>query len=108
MRVCSTTQHFNFSTIFSVINPVDCPFLLGFVSANQFAILQLHVPLAARPKFFVPPISGQQKWTALINNFSGNFLALKMFIPGTENGRCRSGSKSAESNSEFRNRCTIP
>ena len=48
--------------------------------ANQIAILQLDVPLRARPRFFVPPISRKQKWTALIDDFAGNIAALKMSI----------------------------
>src|SRR5207302_11301096 len=105
LQACSSTyflliSHFAFRdpqfAISSVIDSVDLPDAFGFMCANQVAILQLHVPLRARPRFFVPPISGKQKWTGLIGDFAGNVAALKMSILRSKNRCRRSRSKSSK------------
>src|ERR1700731_2207384 len=102
MRVCSTPQLLNFSTILSVIDSVHFPNPFGFMSANQIAILELHVVLGAGPRFFVPPISGKQKRPALLDDFAGNVPALKMSMFRSKHRRSRSRPKPSER--RFQNR----
>ena len=51
-----------------------------FMSAHEFTVFELDVPLSAGPRFFVPPISRKQKRPALIDDLAGNVAALKMSI----------------------------
>src|SRR5438067_1835652 len=46
------------SEISSVIHSIDLPSSLSFMNTNDFSILCVQVPFGARPRFFVPPISG--------------------------------------------------
>src|SRR6266853_5269381 len=53
-----------------VIYPVHLPGSLSFMNANQITAFQLQVPFSARPRFFVPPISGKQIRPALFDDLS--------------------------------------
>src|SRR5436305_15268918 len=101
MRVCSTTQPLNSSTIFSVINPIDPPLLITLIRAHELALLKLHVPLRARPHFFVPPISGQQKRPDLIENLTADLVALEITLVGNKDAGVRRRSKPAQRNAIF-------
>src|SRR6266478_3985977 len=67
----------------SVINPIHIPSSpchavalrrrVAFVHANEFTILQLHIPFGACPGFFVPPISGKKIRAALLDDFFQKF-----------------------------------
>jgi hypothetical protein len=81
-----------------VINAVYFPSAGIFMCTHDLAVFELHVPLRAGPRFFVPPISRKQKWAALIDDFAGDVPALKMSILRSENGRSRRRPKSSQSN----------
>src|ERR1700726_2473727 len=70
-----------------VIDPIDLPSALRFMSANQTGVLQLQVPFHPCPRFFVPPIPGKKIRAAAITNFAGNFFALKI-LPVRDEERC--------------------
>ena len=73
---CVTTRFTNLELRFRlIINPIQLPSSLRFVTPNQFPIFQLQIPLRARPRFFVPPVSGNQKWTPPIDDFTANICA---------------------------------
>src|SRR3954447_24775213 len=56
-----------------IINSIQFPSSLRFVTPNHFGVLQLQIPLDAAPRFFVPPVSGKQIRTALIDYFPEHF-----------------------------------
>src|SRR5205814_6639365 len=62
----------------SVVDAIQFPCPVRFMRAHQLAIFQLHVPLRAGPRFFVPPISRKQKWTDLIDDLAADFVAFEM------------------------------
>src|SRR4029453_4709942 len=78
-----------------VIHPIQLPSSFTFMSENQFSTPQLQIPLCARPRFFIPPVSGKQIWAALLDDFATNFFALKMPIFRSKNGTRYSGWKPA-------------
>src|SRR6266516_381196 len=63
------------SEISSVIHSIDLPSSLSFMNTNDFSILCVQVPFDARPRFFIPPISGNQIRTALPDDVSPNVCA---------------------------------
>src|SRR5215470_333742 len=65
----------------SVIDPINFPGSLRFVTLNQFPSLQLQIPLCAGPRFFVPPVSRNQKRTALLDDFAANICAADVDRP---------------------------
>src|SRR6185369_1287987 len=56
-----------------IINPIDLPRSLRFVTPEHFTIIQLKIPLCVSPRFFVPPVSGKKIWAALRDDFFGLF-----------------------------------
>src|SRR5436309_4476908 len=50
-----------------VIHPIDLPSSLSFMSTNEFALFHLQIPFSAHPRFFVPPIPGNQIRTVLLD-----------------------------------------
>src|SRR5256885_8191371 len=64
--------------------------------ANQFTVLELHVPLGASPRFFVPPISRKQKRPVLIDDLSAYFIALEISLVGNEQRRVRRRPKPSQ------------
>src|SRR6266508_4708402 len=80
----------------SVIHSIDLPSSLSFMNTNDFSILCVQVPFGARPRFFVPPISGNQIRTALLDYVSPNVCAANMrhpvFIQEDRCGHCRTKS----------------
>src|ERR1051326_766564 len=79
-RFFLVTRHPSLVTSSSVINPIDFPNGVRFVRAHELTVLELHIPLGVRPRFFVPPIPGQQIWPALISDLARDWFALKMSI----------------------------
>src|SRR5207247_10837678 len=69
------------SEISSVIHSIDLPRSLSFMNTNDFSILCVQVPFGARPRFFVPPISGTQIRTALFDDVSPNVAAATVRSP---------------------------
>src|ERR1043166_776875 len=61
-------------TISSVIYTIHLPSSLGLMRANEFSILELHIPFGARPGFFAPPISRKKIRPTLLDDFSHVFV----------------------------------
>src|ERR1043166_5698893 len=83
-------------TISSVIYTIHLPSSLGLMRANEFSILELHIPFGARPGFFAPPISRKKIRPTLLDDFSLNFRTANVcegIIIQQDGGRhCRSKS----------------
>src|SRR5207247_5702414 len=78
------------SEISSVIHSIDLPSSLSFMNTNDFSILCVQVPFGARPRFFIPPISGNQIRTALLDDVSPNVCAANVRRPVCiQQDRCR-------------------
>jgi hypothetical protein len=45
------------------------------MNTNKLSILQLEVPFCVRPRFFIPPISGNKIRAAMLNDVSSKFWA---------------------------------
>src|ERR1700693_2779625 len=69
-----------FTSSRSVIHTIQFPSVACFMRAHELTVFQLHVPLRAGPRFFVPPISRKQKRTALLNNLSPDLVALQITL----------------------------
>src|SRR6266545_1536231 len=80
----------------SVINSVDLPAVRIFMATDDGAVVQLQIPFTPRPNLFVPPISGNQIRTALLDDVSPNVCAANMrrpvFIQEDRYGHCRTKS----------------
>src|SRR5580700_7901798 len=79
-----------------IVNPVDLPVTVAFMCAHELVVLELYVVLGAGPRFFVPPISREQKRSALIDNLAADFVTLEISMVGNKNRRSRRRPKSSE------------